>query len=75
MDEDLAGNAMRLGEMLRGELRQLASETDRITFVRGRGLLNAIGIRDVGGVTAWDICLRLKDNGLLVSRACAVVYV
>lgn len=63
LDEDLAGNAMRLGEILRTELRAIPS--DRITAVRGKGLLNAIVIREQDGINAWDVCLRLKENGLL----------
>lgn len=63
LDEDLAGNAMRLGEILRTELRAIPS--DRITAVRGKGLLNAIVIREQDGINAWDVCLKLKENGLL----------
>lgn len=65
LDERLAENAYELGEVLRSELRQLASQTERVESVRGRGLLNAIVIKEIGGVSAWDICMRLKENGLL----------
>lgn len=63
IDEDLAGNAERLGNILREELKKIKS--DRITTVRGKGLLNAIVIKEKDGIDAWDVCLRLKDNGLL----------
>ncbi len=62
-DERLAENAMRLGEILRQELRAIKS--DMISTVRGRGLLNAIIIKDRKGKTAWDVCVAMKDNGLL----------
>ncbi len=63
LDEKLSENAAALGEILRSELRKIKS--DRITLVRGKGLLNAIVIEEKNGFDAWDICLRLKDNGLL----------
>lgn len=63
VDEDLAGNSERLGKILREELKKIKS--DRITTVRGKGLLNAIVIKEKDGIDAWDVCLRLKDNGLL----------
>ena len=63
LDEKLSENAAALGEILRSELRNINS--DRITLVRGKGLLNAIVIKEKNGLNAWDICLRLKDNGLL----------
>ncbi len=63
LDEKLSENAAALGEILRSELRNINS--DRITLVRGKGLLNAIVIKEKSGLNAWDICLRLKDNGLL----------
>jgi len=63
LDEKLAENAMKLGEILRHELGQIRS--DRVTTVRGKGLLNAIVIEEKDGIDAWDVCMRLKDNGLL----------
>jgi ornithine--oxo-acid transaminase len=48
---------------LREELA--AIEGDMITAVRGKGLLNAIVIKNVKGKTAWDVCLKLAENGLL----------
>jgi len=60
-EEKLADNAQRLGEILRGELRQLPS--DVVKLVRGKGLLNAIVINE--SFDAWDVCLRLRNRGLL----------
>ena len=63
-EENLAENANILGELLRQELRKINSPL--ITTVRGKGLLNAIVIKPtVSGKTAWDVCLALKENGLL----------
>ncbi|HEY9843647.1 MAG: ornithine--oxo-acid transaminase [Candidatus Sericytochromatia bacterium] len=65
-DEALAENAATMGELFRGEMRALQQETDVITTVRGKGLLNAMVIKPhADGRTAWDICLTLKDKGLL----------
>lgn len=65
-DENLAENAAYLGEIFRKAMRQLQSETDFIALVRGKGLLNAMIIKPLAdGRTAWDVCLKLKDNGLL----------
>jgi len=61
--ENLAENAYRLGKIFRKELR--AFDNDMITLVRGRGLLNAIVIKPKDGKEAWDVCLKLRDNGLL----------
>ena len=61
--EKLAGNAERLGRILRRGLEKI--DTDMITLVRGKGLLNAIVIKPKNGKDAWDVCLKLKDNGLL----------
>ncbi len=62
-DEKLAENAARLGDMFRKEIKNIKS--DRIELVRGKGLLNAIVVKPMNGKTAWDICLELKENGLL----------
>lgn len=65
-EEDLAENAFRLGEIFRAELSQFATENELVKSVRGRGLLNAILINDTEeSSTAWDICMKLRDNGLL----------
>ena len=62
-EDKLAENAERLGEILRSELENF--ENDMITLVRGKGLLNAIVIKPKNGKEAWDVCLKLRDNGLL----------
>ncbi len=62
-EEKLASNAEYLGKILRKELE--AIDSDMITLVRGKGLLNAIVIKPKNGKEAWDVCLRLRDNGLL----------
>ena len=62
-DEKLAENAERLGEIFRQELRKI--DTDMILEVRGKGLLNAIVVKNKPGKTAWDLCLSFKENGLL----------
>lgn len=54
---------LRLGAILRKEL--LAVKTERISLVRGKGLFVAVVVNEFGGVTAWDICMKLRDNGLL----------
>tara|TARA_B100001248_G_scaffold262456_1_gene258553 strand:+ start:3724 stop:4935 length:1212 start_codon:yes stop_codon:yes gene_type:complete len=61
--ERLAENALILGNILRDELKKISS--DMITTVRGKGLLNAIVIKPKNGKDAWDVCLKLRDNGLL----------
>jgi ornithine--oxo-acid transaminase len=66
VEEKLADNAERLGKIFREEMNKLMQKTDLITKVRGKGLLNAIVIRKTeSGKTAWDVCLALKENGLL----------
>ena len=62
-EEKLSENAERLGKILRREL--INFENDIITSVRGKGLLNAIVIKPKNGKEAWDVCLKLRDNGLL----------
>jgi ornithine--oxo-acid transaminase len=62
-DEKMADNAAVLGEMLRNGLRSI--NDDRIQAVRGKGLLNAIVIEPRNGKTAWDLCLKMSENGLL----------
>lgn len=66
IDEDLAGNAARMGEIFREGLLAIAARNPVIKTVRGKGLLNAIVIdSDESSLLAWDICLRFRDNGLL----------
>lgn len=62
-EEKLTENAERLGKIFRDELKKIKSE--RVEIVRGKGLLNAVVIKPMNGKTAWDVCLALKDNGLL----------
>jgi len=62
-DERLADNARDLGELFRREIRDL--DSPHIRLVRGKGLLNAIVIDHPHTEAAWDLCLALKDNGLL----------
>ena len=62
-NENLAENASYLGKLLREKLRAINS--DMLTLVRGKGLLNAIVIKPKNGFDAWDVCLKLRDNGLL----------
>lgn len=65
-DEKLAENAMRLGEIFRAEMQLLCKESTIASFVRGKGLLNALVINDGDHKDlAWDICVRLLENGLL----------
>src|SRR5690554_6552564 len=65
-EEKLAENAYRLGELFRMEMNKIIEKTDLVTAVRGKGLLNAILINDTeDSSTAWDICIKLRDNGLL----------
>lgn len=66
IDEKLADNAEQLGRIFRGAMNKLMQKTDVITNVRGKGLLNAIVIKPTeSGKTAWDVCIALKENGLL----------
>ncbi|MCK4920146.1 MAG: ornithine--oxo-acid transaminase, partial [Bacteroidales bacterium] len=62
-DEKLAENAERLGKIFREEMEKI--DSPMIELVRGKGLLNAIIIRPKDGKTAWDVCVALKENGLL----------
>ncbi len=65
-DEQLSERAKTLGERFRQRMQQLADRHDLVTKVRGRGLLNAIVINDTeDSDTAWNICVQLKENGLL----------
>ncbi len=65
-DEKLAENAAYLGEIFRARMNQLVEKSDLIVLVRGKGLLNAIVINDLPtSQTAWNLCMKMKDNGLL----------
>ncbi|HKL32595.1 MAG TPA: ornithine--oxo-acid transaminase, partial [Tangfeifania sp.] len=62
-EEKLADNALRMGEIFRKEMRSIQSEM--IEIVRGKGLLNAVAIKPTQGKSAWDVCLAMKENGLI----------
>lgn len=62
-DEKLAENAERLGRIFRDEMKSIKS--DMIELVRGKGLLNAVVIRPKNGKTAWDVCLAMKEKGVI----------
>lgn len=62
-NEKLAENAEKLGKIFRDEMKSIKSEM--IELVRGKGLLNAVVIRPKGGKTAWDVCLAMRDKGLI----------
>ena len=65
-DEKLAENAENLGQLFREEMNKLKEKTQLVTLVRGKGLLNAVVINDTeDSHTAWDICVKLAENGLL----------
>ncbi len=65
-DEQLAENAEKLGQIFRKELTTFAEDNPFILNVRGKGLLNAVLINDTeDSTTAWDLCIKLRDNGLL----------
>lgn len=65
-DEKLSERAEELGQLFRAEIEKLIEKSDLITKVRGKGLLNAILINDTPeSSTAWNLCLQLKENGLL----------
>jgi len=62
-DEKLAENAYDMGIIFRRELENIQSPM--VELVRGKGLLNAAVIKPMNGKTAWDVCLKMRDNGLL----------
>jgi len=62
-DENLAENAERLGKIFREELKKI--DSDMIELVRGKGLLNAVIIKPKDGKTAMDVCIAMKENGLI----------
>lgn len=65
-DEKLAQNARHLGELFRAKMNEYIQTSTIASLVRGRGLLNAVVINDTeDSSTAWDICIALRDNGLL----------
>jgi ornithine--oxo-acid transaminase len=69
VDENLAENAERMGRIFRARMEQLKSRSSLVELVRGKGLLNAIVIKPFGDQkTAYDVCISMKDNGLLAKQ-------
>ena len=65
-EENMYDNSFRLGKILLAELKKIQNEKpDSITLVRGKGLFAAIVIKERKGKSAWELCLALKENGLL----------
>ncbi len=66
-DEKLAENAERLGKIFREEMMKFKNEgkSEMVDVVRGKGLLNAIIVKPKNGKTAWDVCLAMRDLGVL----------
>ena len=62
-DEDLIAKAERLGKIFRSEMEKI--DSPMIQTVRGKGLLNAIIIKPTNGKEAWDVCVKMKENGVL----------
>jgi len=62
-EEKLAERAEKLGKLFRSEMEKI--DSDMIELVRGKGLLNAVVIRPKNGKTAWDVCIKMAENGLL----------
>ena len=73
-DEDMVNRAQELGEVFRNGIRQLNNAM--ITTVRGKGLFNAVVIDETktGGHSAWDLCMLMKEKGLLVGRAVKIAH-
>lgn len=66
VDENLSENAQRMGEIFRSRMETLVERFEVIQLVRGKGLLNAVVIdEDEEGEKAWNVCMKLKDKGLL----------
>jgi len=62
-EENLADRAEKMGQIFRAEMNKISS--DMIELVRGKGLLNAVVIKPKNGKTAWDVCVKMAENGLL----------
>lgn len=66
IEEKLADNAFAMGKYFRAEVQKMVDEFEHLTLVRGKGLLNAMVIKPAkSGKTAWDVCVALKENGML----------
>ncbi|MCU0823788.1 MAG: ornithine--oxo-acid transaminase [Leptospira sp.] len=69
VEENLAENSFKMGSIFREKMTAICQKTDLIESVRGKGLLNAIVINDsTDSETAWNLCLALKDNGVLAKQ-------
>ncbi len=64
-EENLATHAEVMGEIFRAKMNAIKAKTEVVKVVRGKGLLNAVVIDETKGRTAWDICLQLKEKGVL----------
>jgi ornithine--oxo-acid transaminase len=64
-DEALADKSEKLGILFRAEMQKLADKYYMVELVRGKGLLNAIVIKPTNGIKAWDVCVAMKENGLI----------
>ncbi len=64
-DEKLAENSEKLGKIFRSEMQKLVETYDMVELVRGKGLLNAVVIKPKGDIKAWDVCVKMKENGLI----------
>lgn len=62
-EENLAERADKLGKIFRDEMKKI--DSDMIESIRGKGLLNAVVIKPKNGKTAWDVCVKMAENGLL----------
>lgn len=67
-EENLANNAEAMGKVFRNRMQALMAKTKLVSEVRGKGLLNAIVIKPFDNKTAWDVCLMLKERGLLAKQ-------
>ncbi len=66
MDEKLAANALKMGQLFRDKMQEIVDKSSVVNLVRGKGLLNAIEINaSEDSSLGWDICMKLKENGLL----------
>jgi ornithine--oxo-acid transaminase len=64
-DEKLAENSEKLGKIFRAELQKVVEKHEMAELVRGKGLLNAVVIKPKNNKKAWDVCVAMKDNGLI----------
>jgi ornithine--oxo-acid transaminase len=64
-DENLAENSEKLGKIFRAEMQKVVDKHEMAELVRGKGLLNAVVIKPKNNKKAWDVCLAMKDNGLI----------